>query len=281
MLVWHLAQEKVKQVVLSRLSKDHSVDGQRPPKRSNAIGLTREGQEWCMALKARVALGEHPVRHESASISKLLIGELVGHVPHASTLTIRGRRLSPVADVRPDRLGNVLPNGVAVIAVNTAFPLFKVNRVRREVPVDHRMAIPMKIETFLSDGGRTQHEWPERRIERGPNGIEVFTRLPVGIAATVVRVATSEVLTHRIRHPIDSGGLVLPLNDVKASSSQLKSSAECLDQIGGFRLATARFSGDVKVFVKHAGEPALERIGKHAAPMLTVPDGHLGLVDIS
>jgi hypothetical protein len=50
-----------------------------------------------------------------------------------------------------------------------SFPLVALRRGGRQVPMHDRVAIQMKIETFLTDRRRAQHERPERRVEGAPN----------------------------------------------------------------------------------------------------------------
>lgn len=46
---------------------------------------------------------------------------------------------------------DVLPHGVPLVSVDSPFSLFKIDRVRRQVPVDAHMAVAMEVETFLTD----------------------------------------------------------------------------------------------------------------------------------
>ena len=41
---------------------------------------------------------------------------------------------------------------MALIAVDPAFSLLKVNWIRREIPVDDGVAVVMEVEAFLADG---------------------------------------------------------------------------------------------------------------------------------
>ncbi len=54
---------------------------------------------------------------------------------------------------------------MALIAVDPAFSLLKVNWIRREIPVDDRVAVVMEVEAFLADGCSREGEGPERRVE--------------------------------------------------------------------------------------------------------------------
>jgi len=61
--------------------------------------------------------------------------------------------------------GEVLPDGVAFVTVDAPFALFKIDRVRWEVPVDDGVAVGVEVEPFLAYRSRSEHEWPEGRVE--------------------------------------------------------------------------------------------------------------------
>ena len=56
----------------------------------------------------------------------------------------------------------ILPNRMALVAMDAPLSLLKINGVRRKVPVDHGMAVQVEIESLLPDGRGCQDEWPER-----------------------------------------------------------------------------------------------------------------------
>ena len=79
---------------------------------------------------------------------------------------------------------DVLTDGVSAETVHPAFALFEVDGVRREVPVHHRMAPPMEVDSLLPDACRCENEWPERTVERvadlrSANALGVFGRCAV------------------------------------------------------------------------------------------------------
>jgi len=53
--------------------------------------------------------------------------------------------------------------------MDSPLTLLEINGVRRQVPMDHRMAVGMKVQTFLANGGSSEHKWPEGRVERLAN----------------------------------------------------------------------------------------------------------------
>ena len=79
---------------------------------------------------------------------------------------------------------------MTVIAVDTALTLFEVNWIRGEIPVDHSVAVPVKVEPLLADGSRTQHQTARRRVEGGPDVIQVLARLLIRAANAIVRIAS-------------------------------------------------------------------------------------------
>ena len=62
--------------------------------------------------------------------------------------------------------GDILAYGVALVAVNAAFALFKVDGVRWQVPVHHRVAVGMEIQPLLADRRGREDEGPEGGVER-------------------------------------------------------------------------------------------------------------------
>lgn len=63
-------------------------------------------------------------------------------------------------------LGDVPPHGVALVPVHPAFALLHVDGVGGEVPVDHRVAIAVKVEALLAHRGGGEDEGAERAVER-------------------------------------------------------------------------------------------------------------------
>ena len=61
-------------------------------------------------------------------------------------------------------LSHVAANCVVLKAVNPSLSLLEVDRIRRQVPVDDRMAVEVKIKALLPDRGGGEDEWPERRV---------------------------------------------------------------------------------------------------------------------
>jgi hypothetical protein len=64
---------------------------------------------------------------------------------------------------------DVLAYRVAFEAMYAAFSLFQVHRIWWEIPMNNFVAVCVKVEAFLSDGGRCENKWPEWGIERAPN----------------------------------------------------------------------------------------------------------------
>ena len=268
MVVGDLAQDKLEQIILPGLSEDHAVHGQRPPERGHPVCVPRQRENRRVALNAGVTLREHPVRDESAVAGKLIVGELVGRIPRVEGFATRGRRPSMIQCLGPHHLGDVLPDGVAVIAVDPPFTLFEIDGVRGEVPVHDGVAIPVKVEALLPDGGGAEHERPEGGIERSPNNVQMLTRLLVRAAETVVGVAAREVLAHGERLTPDPCGAALPFGNIQTHGCQPESLAEGIHETAGTRLSAEGFADDVEELVEHIGEPSLKGVGQHSPPVL-------------
>ena len=68
-------------------------------------------------------------------------------------------------------VSDVLANGETFEAIDTAFPLFQIDGIGGEIPMDDPAAVVMKIQTFLTNGGRGQHKGTEWGVERIVFGI--------------------------------------------------------------------------------------------------------------
>ena len=104
----------------------------------------------------------HPERNEVSGVGRSIPHRLCQHC------------LPRVPGVSPESVDavagrQVLAYGVTHVTVHASFPLFEVDRVRWEVPMDDCVAVEVEIETLLADRGRGEHERPERRVERRPH----------------------------------------------------------------------------------------------------------------
>ena len=143
-IVEDLAQDEFQQVILSWLSKDHAVYGQCPPERNHPVRVPRQRQDRRSALNPCVTFCEHPVRDEPTVVPELVISETVGQLPRGNVFGTCDRGPGLVDRLRPNLLRDILPDGVTVIAVDTALALFEVNWIRGEIPVHHGVAVPVK-----------------------------------------------------------------------------------------------------------------------------------------
>ena len=167
----------------------------------------------------------------------------VGRIPRIEEFATRGGRPSLIQCRGTHRLRDVLPDGVAVIAVDPSFTLFQVDGVRGKVPVNHRVAIPVKVEALLPDGGSAKHERPEGRIERGTNYVQMLTRLLVRATETVVSVPACKVLTHWERLTSDPGRAALPCRNVQTHGCQPEGLAKGIHESAGTRLSADGIRG--------------------------------------
>src|SRR5262245_58632289 len=53
--------------------------------------------------------------------------------------------------------------------MHSSFALLQVHRVRRQIPVNGRVAVGVKSESFLSQRRSSQDKWPEGGVERSAN----------------------------------------------------------------------------------------------------------------
>src|SRR5688572_15253159 len=72
-------------------------------------------------------------------------------------------------------------------------PLFEIDSVRRELPMDHRVAVRVEVEALLTDRSRGEHERPERRVERLAHLVRTrnFTTIFGGVLAEPGRESRS------------------------------------------------------------------------------------------
>src|SRR5699024_6588518 len=62
-------------------------------------------------------------------------------------------------------IGNVLPNSMAFVPVDSSLSLFKIHGVGGEIPMDDSVTVRMEVETFLTHRGACKDKRPERRVE--------------------------------------------------------------------------------------------------------------------
>lgn len=131
---------------------------------------------------------KQPVRHEPAPVRRFLQGCFEQGVPH-----ILG---AATKNLRPVRGRDILSHGVPFVAVDAAFALLEVDRVGRQVPVHHRVAVGMEIQSLLPDGSGRQHKGPER-------GVEGLANLPLACAGpTVVALLSTEAHGEVVAHAV-------------------------------------------------------------------------------
>src|SRR5437879_358229 len=65
----------------------------------------------------------------------------------------------------PESLREVSANCMALVAVDAPFALLEVDWIGRQVPMNHGVAVRMKVQAFLTDRSRSEHERPEWGVE--------------------------------------------------------------------------------------------------------------------
>ena len=182
-------------------------------------------------MNPSISCSEHPMRYSTTLIAEFIIGHSVSHIPWVGTLALGRCNTGLFTNAAAQSLRNVFPYGVSMVAVHPAFPLFEVYGIRRQVPMYNRVAVPVKIQAFLSHRGSCQNERPERRVERATHGVDMVSGLRIVTDCAVIGVTASEMLMHRIRPSLHSGGTWVPLYDVQPSCRQLEYFAQRSNQI--------------------------------------------------
>ena len=70
---------------------------------------------------------------------------------------------------RPVGGSDVLADRVPLVTIHAALALLEIYRIGGKVPVDHRMAPPVEVDSLLADGGGRENERPEWRVESRPD----------------------------------------------------------------------------------------------------------------
>ncbi len=153
--------EELHEFILSGLPKHHSVEGERGPQRHELVGISTQWKSRYMTLDHRsVWRRKHPERLELIGRVRVLMDcGLEYRIPAIAewrTITIAvGRR-------------DILADSVPLVPVDAAFSLFKINWVRRQIPMHDRVAVVMEVEPLLPHGRAGQDERPEGRVECRP-----------------------------------------------------------------------------------------------------------------
>ena len=81
---------------------------------------------------------------------------------------------------------------VSLVTIHAALTLLEVYWIGGKVPVDHRMAPPVEVDSLLADGGGSENERPEWRVESRPDLGQSSFILAVAHAAESQRVPARE-----------------------------------------------------------------------------------------
>ena len=88
-----------------------------------------------MALYAGVPSSKHPIGNEAALTFISAIRDLVCNLPGVQIASARRRATDPLDDLGTYGLRDVLPHGVAVVAVDASLSLLQVNGIGGQIPV--------------------------------------------------------------------------------------------------------------------------------------------------
>ena len=142
-LARHHCQQVLHQLFLPGLTEDHPIDRQRTPQGRELRPVSAEGRGEDVPFY----LGSSFYREEPE-------GDEVGGVrgPVCDGAREHGGPGVGAVHRRVAMLSlEVLADGVALVAVDTPFALLEVDGVRREVPVDDRVAVGVEVEALFSD----------------------------------------------------------------------------------------------------------------------------------
>ena len=87
---------------------------------------------------------------------------------------------------------DVLANRVAFVAIKAAPTLLEVDGVSGKVPMDDRVAPPVRVDPFLANRDGRENGWPEWRIECRPHHRESDFFLALTRAAESQRIPARE-----------------------------------------------------------------------------------------
>ncbi len=135
MFRWDFPKDELRKVVLSRLTEDHAVNRKRSPERLQPVFVPGQRQHRRVALYAGVPFSKHPIGNEAALTFISAIRDLVCSLPWVQIATARRRAPDPLEHLGTYGLRDVLPHGVAVVAVNASLSLLQVNGIGGQIPV--------------------------------------------------------------------------------------------------------------------------------------------------
>ena len=111
---------------------------------------------------------------------------------------------------RPVSGRDVLADRVSLLTIHAALTLLEVYWIGGKVPVDHRMAPPVEVDSLLADGGGSENERPEWRVESHPDLGES------GFILSAARAAEPQCVPAR-----ESDSLTVEVIDVGSSVNRL------------------------------------------------------------
>ena len=158
--------EKRNQFLLARLAEDNSVGRKLPFQSLERRHFARVGEHRHLTYHT-VRTRCDPSGNEVVLTvgARRLLGKLEDRVPEIVANTPGPYGVSSVA------CSDVAANGVPLVSVNTTFPLFQVDGIAREVPVNEAVAPGMKVESLLPDGRAGEDEGAKRAVERVPHRV--------------------------------------------------------------------------------------------------------------
>nr|WP_170850691.1 hypothetical protein [Arthrobacter sp. OV608] len=70
---------------------------------------------------------------------------------------------------------NIFSNGIPQIPVHTPLPLFEIDRVAKNIPMDNRVGPPVEIDALLAHRRGGQDERPKRTVKLITRGFKAST----------------------------------------------------------------------------------------------------------
>ena len=154
--------EKRDQLLLAGLAEGDTIGGKLALQPLECIDFRRVWEQRDMALNAVLAIGD-PLWDEAIFMFVVRLRRPLGKLkdqPPDVIAGLPGREGVPAVGG-----GDVAADGVPLVPMDTALPLFEIDRIARKIPVDQSVAPGVEVEPLLTDGRTGQDKRTERTVE--------------------------------------------------------------------------------------------------------------------